>query len=90
MMWHVLWLGACMQDSQDAQPMQDLIPYFWNSGAAADGLHNRLSGVFWWAWNSNSGAALLGCLQADAWVPPSFLSPTTDVPPHGGAAHVEA
>ena len=36
--------------------MQDLIPYFWNSGAAADGLHNRLSGVFWWAWNSNSGA----------------------------------
>lgn len=35
--------------------MQDLIPYFLNNGAAADGLHNRLSGVFWWAWNSNSG-----------------------------------
>lgn len=43
------------QDSQDAQPMQDLIPYFWNNGAAADGLHNKLSGVFWWAWNSNAG-----------------------------------
>ncbi|BDA48966.1 probable major extracellular endoglucanase at N-terminal half [Coccomyxa sp. Obi] len=33
-------------DSNDAQPMQDLIPYFWNNGAAADGLHNKLSGVF--------------------------------------------
>lgn len=48
------WL-CFVQDSADAQPMQDLIPYFWNTGAAADGLHNRLSGVFWWAWNSNAG-----------------------------------
>jgi len=48
-------LVVAAQDSQDAQPMQDLIPYFWNNGAAADGLHNKLSGVFWWAWNSNAG-----------------------------------
>ena len=47
-----------MQDAVDQQPMTDMIPYFQNSGAAADGLHNRLSGVFWWAWNSNSGNSL--------------------------------
>ena len=35
--------------------MTDMIPYFQNTGAAADGLHSRLSGVFWWAWNSNAG-----------------------------------
>ena len=45
-----------VQDAADAQPMQDLIPYWQNTGAASDGLHNRLSGVFWWAWNSNAGA----------------------------------
>lgn len=38
--------------------MTDMISYFQNSGAAADGLHNRLSGVFWWAWNSNAGKPL--------------------------------
>ena len=37
--------------------MTDMIPYFQNTGAAADGLHSRLSGVFWWAWNSNAGEA---------------------------------
>ena len=35
--------------------MTDMVPYFQNTGAAADGLHSRLSGVFWWAWNSNAG-----------------------------------
>ncbi|EIE18857.1 hypothetical protein COCSUDRAFT_59785 [Coccomyxa subellipsoidea C-169] len=59
--------GDChlFPDYQDAQPMQDLIPYFLNNGAAADGLHNRLSGVFWWAWNSNSGTppASLGLVE---------------------------
>ena len=55
----VIVLAMCAsQDSKDAQPMQDLIPYFWNNGAAADGLHNKLSGVFWWAWNSNAGTPL--------------------------------
>jgi hypothetical protein len=49
-------LMTCVQqDPVDQQPMQDLIPYFSNAGAAADGLHNPLSGVFWWAWNSNAG-----------------------------------
>ena len=38
--------------------MTDMISYFQNSGAAADGLHNRLSGIFWWAWNSNAGKRL--------------------------------
>ena len=53
-----------MQDAVDQQPMTDMIPYFQNSGAAADGLHNRLSGVFWWAWNSNSGNSLWRPLTA--------------------------
>ena len=38
--------------------MTDMVPYFQNTGAAADGLHSRLSGVFWWAWNSNAGESL--------------------------------
>lgn len=60
-----LSLAMCAaQESQDAQPMQDLIPYFWNNGAAADGLHNKLSGVFWWAWNSNSGTPLNGATRS--------------------------
>lgn len=49
---------TCLQDSVDQQPMTDMIPYWQNTGAAADGLHNRLSGMFWWAWNSNAGMAL--------------------------------
>ena len=54
----------CMQDAVDQQPMTDMISYFQNSGAAADGLHNRLSGVFWWAWNSNAGRSPAGaCLR---------------------------
>lgn len=48
-------LYPCVQDAVDQQPMTDMISYFQNSGAAADGLHNRLSGIFWWAWNSNAG-----------------------------------
>jgi len=48
-----------VQDSVDQQPMTDMIGYFQNAGAAADGLHNRLSGMFWWAWNSNAGNFLL-------------------------------
>ncbi len=49
---------VCVQDAVDQQPMTDMISYFQNSGAAADGLHNRLSGIFWWAWNSNAGKPL--------------------------------
>ena len=49
---------VCVQDAVDQQPMTDMISYFQNSGAAADGLHNRLAGIFWWAWNSNAGKPL--------------------------------
>ena len=44
-----------MQGSIDTQAMADFATWFMNSGAAADGLHNKVSGVFFWAWNANSG-----------------------------------
>lgn len=44
-----------MQGSQDTQPMADFATWINNAGSAADGLHNKVSGVMWWAWNANSG-----------------------------------
>jgi hypothetical protein len=44
------------QDPGDASQMADLVPWVRNVAPADDGLHAALSGVFWWAWNSNSGA----------------------------------
>ena len=35
--------------------MADFATWCNNQGAAADGLHSAVSGVFWWAWNANSG-----------------------------------
>ena len=46
------------QDSRDIQPMLDVAKYVNLEGPASDGLHNRVSGYFWWAWNANSGAFL--------------------------------
>lgn len=57
------------QGSIDVQPMADFATWVNAAGAAADGLHNKVSGVFWWAWNANSGVN-----------PPS--TPTTSAPPH--------
>ena len=39
--------------------MADFAAWCNNQGAAADGLHNAVSGVFWWAWNANSGQTSL-------------------------------
>ena len=38
--------------------MTDLVPWVRNVAPANDGLHTPLSGLFWWAWNSNSGAGM--------------------------------
>ncbi len=46
------------QDPGDVSQMTDLVPWMRNVSPANDGLHAALSGVFWWAWNSNSGAIL--------------------------------
>lgn len=48
---------ACSQDPGDMSQMTDLVPWVRNIAPADDGLHTPLSGLFWWAWNSNSGAA---------------------------------
>ena len=59
----LLWQDGCcedegvMQGSTDLQPMADFATWCNNQGAAQDGLHNAVSGVFWWAWNANSGAS---------------------------------
>ena len=44
-----------MQGSQDVQPQADFATWCNYQGGAQDGLHNAVSGVFWWAWNANSG-----------------------------------
>ena len=46
------------QGSQDTQPMADFASWFMNTGSAADGLHNKVSGVFFWSWNANSGVTI--------------------------------
>ena len=35
--------------------MKDNAAYWLNTGAAKDNLHNKFNGIFWWAWNANSG-----------------------------------
>ena len=47
---HVAW-----QDSRDNQAMKDSAQYWLNTGAGNDGLHSKVNGLFWWAWNANSG-----------------------------------
>ncbi len=48
-----------MQDPADGQPMLDTAKWMLNQGDADDGLHNPVSGWLWWAWNANSGSALV-------------------------------
>ena len=51
------WSLPVPQDPGDMSQMTDLVPWVRNVAPADDGLHTPLSGLFWWAWNSNSGAA---------------------------------
>ena len=37
--------------------MLDIASYVTMQGGANDGLHNQVSGYFWWAWNANSGTS---------------------------------
>ena len=71
---HALLSGGCCvpirtlpvpQDPGDMSQMTDLVPWVRNIAPADDGLHTPLSGLFWWAWNSNSGAwmARHSCLR---------------------------
>lgn len=38
--------------------MLDIASYVTLSNGASDGLHNPVSGYFWWSWNANSGEVL--------------------------------
>lgn len=40
---------------KDIQMLADMALYLRNQGAAADGRHNPIPHMFWWAWNENSG-----------------------------------
>ena len=55
------WRAPAPQDPGDMSQMTDLVPWVRNVAPADDGLHTPLSGLFWWAWNSNSGAVPAVC-----------------------------
>ncbi|DBB04409.1 TPA: hypothetical protein ACH3X1_012892 [Trebouxia sp. C0004] len=47
--------GTAFTNALDNPAMADFASYLSNTGSGADGLHNAISNVFWWAWNANSG-----------------------------------
>ena len=46
--------SACHEQYNDIQMLADMALYLRNQGAAADGRHNPIPHMFWWAWNENS------------------------------------
>lgn len=89
---------SCVQSAGDNQPMADNAKWWLNTGAGKDGLHNAVNGVFWWAWNANSGGNLsAACVKAAGAFPAakqqplhSALLPLTPCTEHLGmvAAHL--
>jgi hypothetical protein len=47
------------QDPRDLKAQLDLAAYVRAEGDADDGLHNPLSGFFWWAWGMGLGPGSL-------------------------------
>ena len=48
-------VGSFYEQYNDIQMLADMALYLRNQGAAADGRHNAIPHMFWWAWNENSG-----------------------------------
>jgi hypothetical protein len=58
--------GSKFLEATDSTSMADMVKYFNNEGAAADGRHLAITSWFYWCWNPNSGDT--GGLVDDEWV----------------------